>query len=94
MKWVSRCRKSDCGLSPACLNQSLLTLCHSSTSLALLGKTGDISYYDIDSDSWSYVGDLEKDVNTPVCDIAYLDDGDWLMCVSPGGLSKRRKISI
>lgn len=33
------------------------------------GKTRDISYYDIPSDSWTSIGDLPEALNTPVCDI-------------------------
>ncbi len=59
-----------------------------------MGKTGDISYYDITTDSWTYIGDLGDDLNTPVCDVAYLDDGDWLTCVTPYSLSQKRKLTV
>jgi hypothetical protein len=33
------------------------------------GKTSDISYYDIPSQTWTSVGSLTEKVNTPICDI-------------------------
>jgi hypothetical protein len=34
------------------------------------GKTSDISYYDIPSQSWTSIGNLPFALNTPVCDIS------------------------
>jgi hypothetical protein len=45
-------------------------------------KTDDITYYGIDSDKFQSIGDLPRDVNTPVCAVAYLNTGDWLYCVT------------
>lgn len=35
------------------------------------GKTKDISYYDIASDSWTKIGELPNAINTPVCGIDF-----------------------
>lgn len=35
------------------------------------GKTADVHYYDIGSDSWTKIGELPGSVNTPVCDIDF-----------------------
>jgi hypothetical protein len=44
-------------------------------------QTTDISYYDILSNTWTKVGDLPTKVNTPVCDIAQLSNGNnYLYC--------------
>jgi hypothetical protein len=59
-----------------------------------LGKIPDIDYYDSGSNSWTKIGDLGNSLNTPVCDAVTLDDGDWLYCVSPGSLAKKRKIGV
>lgn len=56
------------------------------------GKTSDISYYNIDTNSWSKVGDMASKPNTPVCTISSLPDGDWIYCISPYGLNDKRKI--
>ena len=47
-------------------------------------KTPDISYYGIDTNSWTSIGNLTRDdVNTPVCDIArFPGDNDWLYCIT------------
>ena len=60
-----------------------------------LGQTGDISYYDIPSDTWTSIGNLGDTPNTPVC-IVYkdLNNADWIHCESPRGLSKKRQINI
>jgi hypothetical protein len=51
-------------------------------------RTADISYYGIDTDSWTSIGNLQMEVNTPICDIAYLNDGDWIYCAT-GPISLR-----
>lgn len=54
-------------------------------------QTSDISYYDIRTDTWTFVGNLTRKINTPVCTIF---DG-YFYCQSglPGGyFSKRVKI--
>lgn len=59
-------------------------------------RTSDISYYDPQTDSWTKVGDVPVGLNTPVCDIAYMQDGDWLLCETGWTgttYSYRRKIS-
>jgi hypothetical protein len=42
------------------------------------GKTKDISYYDIPSDTWTQVGLLPAVVNTPVCDVDFVNG--YLYC--------------
>jgi hypothetical protein len=42
------------------------------------GKTNDVSFYDIASDSWTKIGTLPSAVNTPVCDIDF--DGGYYHC--------------
>jgi Kelch motif len=42
------------------------------------GKTADVSYYDIPTDTWTSVGKLPNSINTPVCDIS----GGYLYCES------------
>jgi len=57
------------------------------------GKTSDISYYDIPSDTWHYIGNLPKAINTPVCGI----NGGYLYCQSgipKGRFSYRIPISV
>jgi hypothetical protein len=36
------------------------------------GRTRDISYYDIPTDTWTKIGDLDAAINTPVCDIDFV----------------------
>jgi len=43
-------------------------------------RTSDISYYEPSSDTWRNIGQIPIGLNTPVCDISYLEDGDWLYC--------------
>jgi N-acetylneuraminic acid mutarotase len=44
-------------------------------------KTTDISWYNIETDTWSKVGDLKSSINTPVCDIVRnLNGSDWIYC--------------
>ena len=59
------------------------------------GQTGDISYYDIPTDTWTSIGNLGDTPNTPVC-VVYKDqaNADWIHCESPRGLSKKRQIKI
>jgi hypothetical protein len=55
------------------------------------GKTDDVSYYDIPTDSWTSIGNISLPINTPVCDIS----GDYMYCESgflTGKFSWRRKI--
>ena len=57
------------------------------------GKTKDISYYDIPTDTWTMIGELPNAINTPVC--AY-GDGQ-LFCESgwtQGNFSYRRQIQV
>lgn len=57
------------------------------------GKTTDISYYDIPSDTWTSIGNLTYAINTPVCDMA----GGTLFCESgweTGYFSWRRQITF
>lgn len=42
-----------------------------------MGKTADIHYYDIGSDSWTKIGELPGSVNTPVCDIDFEGGMYW-----------------
>ena len=60
--------------------------------------TADISYYGIDTDSWTTIGILPKAINTPICDIVTLGRGnDWLYCQTGnvgGYFSWRTRISI
>jgi Galactose oxidase, central domain len=42
------------------------------------GKTKDVHFYDIGSDSWTKIGELEGTVNTPVCDIDF--EGGYYYC--------------
>ena len=58
------------------------------------GKTKDISFYDITTDTWTKIGELPNAINTPVCDIGV--DG-YLYCESgwPNGtFSHKRKIYL
>jgi hypothetical protein len=44
-------------------------------------QTKDISYFGLDTNSWSRVGDLVEKINTPVCDIVRFGPGDdWIYC--------------
>jgi len=57
------------------------------------GKTKDISYYDIPSNTWTTIGEMPAAINTPVCDIA----GGYLHCesgYSKGFFSYKRKITV
>lgn len=57
------------------------------------GKTSDISYYDIPTDTWHSIGNLPKAINTPVCGIS----GGYLFCESgrpKGRFSFRIPISL
>jgi hypothetical protein len=57
------------------------------------GKTRDVSYYDVSSDSWHKVGQLPEALNTPVCDMDHV--GGYLYCVTGktnGAFSYRRPI--
>jgi hypothetical protein len=61
--------------------------------------TSDISYYAIDTDTWTKIGDLPRSLNTPVCDIVRnLNGSDWVYCntgpVSTNNFNTRRRISL
>jgi hypothetical protein len=44
-------------------------------------QTSDISYYSIDTDTWTSIGNLVHELNSPVCDIVHLgQNNDWLYC--------------
>jgi hypothetical protein len=52
-----------------------------------------LTFFDIDEDKWTNIGELPDAINTPVCDI----NGEWLYCQSghiSGNFSVRRKIMI
>jgi N-acetylneuraminic acid mutarotase len=61
-------------------------------------RTADISYYGIDTDSWTKVGDLTQTINTPACDIVRFDNGtDYIYCQTgpvSGSFSWRIQISL
>jgi N-acetylneuraminic acid mutarotase len=61
-------------------------------------KTPDISYYGVDSDTWTKIGDLTQKMNTPVCDIIRnLNNSDWVYCQSGpvnSTFNWRRRISV
>jgi N-acetylneuraminic acid mutarotase len=61
-------------------------------------KTSDISYYAIDTDSWTKIGDLPENINTPVCDIVRnLSGSDWVYCQTgpiSGTFAYKSKISL
>jgi hypothetical protein len=42
------------------------------------GKTADVSYYDIPTNTWTSLGNLPNALNTPVCDI----NGGYMYCES------------
>jgi hypothetical protein len=45
-------------------------------------KTSDVTYYGIDTDSYTSIGNLPIEVNTPVCDMVYLPSGKYLYCIT------------
>lgn len=56
-----------------------------------LGKTSEITYYDITTDTWTKIGDLPQKIDTPACVIA----GEYYYCQTGninGKFSWRRKI--
>jgi N-acetylneuraminic acid mutarotase len=58
------------------------------------GKTSDVSYYDIPTDTWTHVGNLWTELNTPVCDVSpngymYCESG-WIS----GDFSTKRKFGV
>jgi N-acetylneuraminic acid mutarotase len=61
-------------------------------------KTADISYYGIDTNSWTSIGKLPSAINTPACDIVRNVAGsDWIYCQTGnvgGKFSWRIKISL
>jgi hypothetical protein len=60
-----------------------------------VGSITDISYYDIDSNKWTKIGDMWKAMNTPICDIAKFENGEmWLYCDGHWHGKKRIKISL
>jgi len=42
------------------------------------GKTNDVSFYNIEDDTWQKLGNLTTAINTPVCDIS--SNGGYLYC--------------
>lgn len=57
------------------------------------GMTSDVSYYDIPTNTWTSLGGLPNNVNTPVCDFY----GDFLYCQSGYANAKfsyRRQITL
>jgi hypothetical protein len=57
-------------------------------------RTDIISYYGIDTDTWTDIGKLPSKLTTPVCDMAYNVFGsDWIHCQT-GTFSWKRKISL
>jgi hypothetical protein len=58
-------------------------------------KTRDVSYYDIPSDTWTHLGNMTKGLNTPVCDIDFVNN--YLYCetgVKTGSFSQRIRIEL
>jgi hypothetical protein len=59
------------------------------------GKTKDISYYDIATNSWIKIGELPSAVNTPVCGIDFI--GGMYYCETAwttGKFSTKRRIEV
>lgn len=59
------------------------------------GQTKDISYYDVLSDSWTSIGELPQQLNTPVCDIDF--ENGYLYCETGevgDSFSYRRRITV
>jgi hypothetical protein len=61
-------------------------------------QTSDVSYYGIDTDTWTSIGNLTQPINTPVCDIVRFPNGtDYFYCQTGsivGKFSWRIKISL
>jgi hypothetical protein len=61
-------------------------------------QTAIISYYGIDTDTWTDIGVLPKKINTPVCVIVpNVAGSDWVYCQTgsvSGSFSWKRKISL
>jgi hypothetical protein len=55
------------------------------------GKIKDISYFDIPTNKWTSIGELDGNVNTPVCDIDFVNG--YLYC-ERGKALKRIKIVV
>jgi N-acetylneuraminic acid mutarotase len=53
-------------------------------------KTKDVSFYSIETDSWTKIGDLVIEMNTPVCDIVRFSSNstDYIYCQT-GGISTK-----
>jgi hypothetical protein len=60
------------------------------TPVGCFKKTTDISYYDIETDKWTSIGNVTHDVNAPVCGIG--DDG-YFYFISERR-ANRRKIDV
>jgi hypothetical protein len=59
------------------------------------GKTSDISYYDIPTNKWTKIGDLDAKINTPVCDIDFVNG--YLYCETgwvSGSYSSRIRFQV
>jgi hypothetical protein len=56
------------------------------------GKTLDISYFDIPTNKWTSIGEMDDKDNTPVCDIDFVNG--YFYCATPGRSTKRIKIVV
>ena len=57
------------------------------------GKTSDVSYYNIATDTWTSIGNIPNAINTPICDLR----GGYMYCESGyvnGPFSYRRQITV
>ena len=61
-------------------------------------QTADISYYGIDTNSWTSIGQLPNSITTPACDIVRNVTGsDWIYCQTGfvwGFFNKKIRISL
>jgi N-acetylneuraminic acid mutarotase len=61
-------------------------------------QTANITYYGVDTDSWSLIGNLPKEINTPVCVIVRnVSASDWIYCQTGnvgGSFPWKRRISL
>jgi hypothetical protein len=58
------------------------------------GKTADVSYYNVPTDTWTSIGTLPNAINTPVCDIDVVER--YMYCESgwaTGSFSWRRQMA-
>jgi hypothetical protein len=81
----SSTRAVSCGFIIAAGTRNVLTV-------NVTGKINDIHYYDIPTNTWTSIGGLDRNVNTPVCDIDFVNG--YLYCLTPGQTSKRIKIVV